>query len=528
MLPLKKSSAFLFPFGAIALLWILIAAKIFTFSFYDNEYDILPYARQDVHPEWLPGDWYLNLDIEYRGVFNLLAGNLVHWFGFSNGAYITRGIGYLAVAISIYFLFRAVDLKFSFAVLCLYFFLKSQSLVAGEWIVGGAETKTFAYAFVFLTLACFLRKKYLLAFVLAGLAVSFHVLVGFYALFCLGFAILLNKEWRLEWRKILLSAWPLAITGINGVKMLFLEVFSSALPNSDVGWEIYVTYRVSHHVYPPAWGIGVWIGRLGLGILLFILFLVWRKSSVAKFLATYGLASASLFLVGLLIYASGKITLLRYYWFRFPDTMIPFLTLLLVAYLGQEILDRKLPLTKWNDKQQAKLLSIVERVLSFGVAAIFIINLFLSMAHLSQELRYLREVESTAPLQTALRWISTNTPSQAVFLIAPSIQEFYIYAERPVFVTWKNAPQKSADLIEWFQRIRLCNGGHMPQQSSYASNIELQDNFYNLNENQINQIAQTYKIEYYLGSPQQDLSFERVYSNSSFTLYKLEQSKQTP
>ncbi|GAB4503560.1 MAG: hypothetical protein Fur0043_05520 [Anaerolineales bacterium] len=523
MLSLSKRLAIsLYPIGAITLLWILIITKVFTLSFYDNEYDTLPDARQDVHPEWLPEDWYLNLDIGYRSLFNLMAGNLVNLLGFRNGAYVSRGIGYLAVAMGVYLLFRTVKIRFSLAFLCLFFFLKSQSLVAGEWILGGAETKTLSYAFVFLALACFLQKKYLTAFALSGLAASFHVLVGFYALFCTAVAILLNKEWRCEWQKILLNAWPVAITGINGIKVLLTQSFSSASPDADSGWMIYVTYRVPHHLYPATWEGWEWIARFGLGILLFGLLLVWQKSNSAKFLATYGWASAGLFLVGRLIYISGKTTLLRYYWFRFPDTMIPFLTTLLSAYILERILDSQLTLPRLTVKQQIQVRLMLKWAFQLGVVALLIISMWLSTSRLHQELQDLKKAESTDPLLTTMRWISVNTPRQAVFLINPSILEFYIYAERAVFVTWKTSPQTAPDMLEWYHRLLLCNGGQPPYRSGYASTMELQNNFYALDEEQINRIVQRYDIDYYLGSSQQNLSFERVYSNSSFTLYKID------
>ena len=70
-------------------------------------------------------------------------------------------------------------------------------------------------------------------------------------------------------------------------------------------------------------------------------------------------------------------------------------------------------------------------------------------------------------------------------------------------------------------RIILCNGSRLPEKNGFDSVEELQSNFYKLNEEQIRQIADSYGISYYLGLPSQGLSFEMVYSNQSFAVYKI-------
>jgi hypothetical protein len=196
---------------------------------------------------------------------------MVDQLGFLYGAYAGRILAYSILAIALVVFFRAIRLRFALGFILLVLFLENQSLIAGEWIVAGVDTKTFAYAFALLSFSSLLKKRYLLGFAFAGAALSFHVLVGIYALFCTGFAMLLTlKSWRSEWRPLIRRSWPLFITGIFGL----LAIVQQLLPQGEVdvnkAWEIYVGLRVPHHVLPSSWGQDPWLIYLALATGLFL------------------------------------------------------------------------------------------------------------------------------------------------------------------------------------------------------------------------------------------------------------------
>ncbi|MBC8490602.1 MAG: hypothetical protein H8D45_31690, partial [Bacteroidetes bacterium] len=264
--------------GKIGVIWLLIVAKVFTFSNTVNEIDVLPSAKQFVAPNWLSNDWYLNLDIGYRHVFNSILGTIVSWQGFQYGSYVARLLVYLLLAIAIYILFRTLCLKFSFGLLILLLFLGNQSLIAGEWIVGGVDTKTISYAFAILSFSFFLRKRYLLGFAFAGAATSFHILVGIYALFCILVATLLNKTWRLDWRRYIYNSWTFFITGFWGLQAIVKQLLADSKVDAAKAWAIYVNFRVPHHVLPSSWNGYLWIAKLTLATALFLTIYFWCKS----------------------------------------------------------------------------------------------------------------------------------------------------------------------------------------------------------------------------------------------------------
>ncbi|KAF1079159.1 MAG: hypothetical protein GQF41_4546 [Candidatus Rifleibacterium amylolyticum] len=134
-------------------LWLIIYSYFFSFCYQVNEVDVLPSALQFVNQTWLPNDWYLNLSISYRQPFNLIAGSFITLLGFQYSAYLGRAVVYLLLSISLFTYFKTFRLRYTFALAGLLFFFKNQSLIACEWIIGGFDTKTIAYSFVFLSLS---------------------------------------------------------------------------------------------------------------------------------------------------------------------------------------------------------------------------------------------------------------------------------------------------------------------------------------------------------------------------------------
>jgi hypothetical protein len=245
-----------------------------------------------------------------------------------------------------------------------------------------------------------------------------------------------------------------------------------------------------------------------------------RKSNETRFVAAYALGSVSLFAFGLVIYIWGEVHLLRYYWFRFPDVMVPFMSATLIALFLNDIADGRPIIHTQSHRLQFGIQTLLRRVAPMILISATIIIILHSLYQRQVQFKYYRQHNEDQRL-SALQWISQNTPNQAIFLVDPTIRDFYIYARRAMFVSFKHSPQSAADILEWYERIKLCNGSRSPDKSGFKSLTELRANFYNLNENQIRQIANSYGISYYLGLSYQRSTFERVYSNSCFTVYRV-------
>jgi hypothetical protein len=120
----------------------------------------------------------------------------------------------------------------------------------------------------------------------------------------------------------------------------------------------------------------------------------------------------------------------------------------------------------------------------------------------------------------AMMWIRGYTPRDAIFLIDPSTERFYLNAERPMFVTWKHGPQSNAALLEWFDRLTLVNG-QVPQRRGFGLRSELHETYQQIDEHRIRAIMQRYKLDYCVVPARTTLPFARVYLDRTTAIYAL-------
>jgi hypothetical protein len=199
--------------------------------------------------------------------------------------------------------------------------------------------------------------------------------------------------------------------------------------------------------------------------------------------------------------------------------MVPFLIAVLVAlllnyltYLNIADIPRLKPNFKWTQ-------SIFNKGLPLLFALIAVLLTLQSVQFL--RVKYQRGLLRKNPdSREVFEWIEENTDKEAVFLIDPLILDFYLYAQRALFVSFQHSPQSAADILEWYERIELSNG----DQSFLTPKTKgiLRENFYQLDSLMIQQLADTYGLDYYLGLVENQLLFESVYADDTFVLYKID------
>jgi hypothetical protein len=254
--------------------------------------------------------------------------------------------------------------------------------------------------------------------------------------------------------------------------------------------------------------------KLALAFVFFLAVYLAVRSRAMRFLSAYALASMALFVAGLGFYAMGKTTLLRFYWFRFPDVMVPFLACVLLAALASGFLSLSEERQAWLRGAKAK----YGRILATA-AAVILLGLYpAARVLLALHAAAVSGVKAGEPV---LHWIAANTPQQAVFLVDPGWHNFYLVARRAMFVSFKHGPQSPANILEWYTRITLANGGKGPNQGGFGALKEIGTKFYGLDKTKVLEIAKSYKIDYYLGQTQRPLDLGVVYTDPDFTLYRL-------
>ncbi|MFW6180404.1 MAG: glycosyltransferase family A protein, partial [Spirochaetota bacterium] len=327
-LPIGGGAGFLMIFGYLVfslLLYNLLGS---------NERVTLVQARQFAVPGWIAGDWFLGTEVGYRLPFSMLAGSLARFLPL----HLSALAGRIAIlALYSYTLQRYLArLKVgAFLVLpFLFLHLRYQSLVAGEWIVTLFEAKSISYVFVLLALLFLMDRRYLLFSLMAGLALSFHGMTGVYALLAVLAAVLLNARFFVqEIPRLARNSYPLFLSGGFGLYATAAFMARSGGADRELATWVQLNVRFPHHLLPSHWNGYIWVVKLFLAVAFLAAVYLAAADRTRRVLASFALGGSLFFFAGLLFHATGRTDLLTFFWFRFPDVVLPLFTLLLLFSL---------------------------------------------------------------------------------------------------------------------------------------------------------------------------------------------------
>ncbi len=159
-----------------------------------NESHYLCKARHFWQPEWCRGDLFLE-SANPHAVFYAVFGWLTTRLSLEQTALLIRAgqslllaAGWLAVTV------RCLgDQRRAITAAVLFLLLHATGTWSGEWIIGGAESKVWAYGFLMLGMAAAIDGRWPVAGLLSGLAVSFHPVVGCWGVLIAGIGWVLNR-----------------------------------------------------------------------------------------------------------------------------------------------------------------------------------------------------------------------------------------------------------------------------------------------------------------------------------------------
>lgn len=359
--------------------------------------------------------------------------------------------------------------------------------MAGEWIVGGVEAKGLAYVLVFLALEAIVRNRWRGALLLAGGAGAFHVLVGGWTVVAIGLAWLAAVGERPK----LLSLFPAAMGGL-------VLALPGLVPAIALNWgvpketvqeaaRIYVFERLSHHLVFHRFG--VWHQARFALLLAMWLPLAWsaRRDRGVWRLELVVLGAVIVGLIGVLIdqgtvmmshygeatireYQLGAAPLLRYYWLRMSDSLVPMGTALAAVWWVARLQTARPQLASW-------LLMAAILAASANVAEVCyrrswqrlpgaILQPKPTMDSASASWWEVRApdmerangataAEWYADWRAACEWIDENTPPDARFITPRAQQTFKWYAGRAEIVNWKDVPQDAEGLVAWKENLDI-------------------------------------------------------------------------
>lgn len=445
-----------------------------------NEAHYLAKARHYWDPQWCQFDFFLN-SADAHEVFYWTFGWVAAVAGLPAAAWIGRLVTWVLLAWTWQRLsFALVPARFA-AVLsaATMIVLTTYGHMAGEWIVGGVEAKGFAFVLVFLGLEKLVHGRWHFVWPLLGAAAAFHVLVGGWSVIAAMIAWAIRRDDRptlVRSLPSLAAGFVLSLPGLVPVLLLNRGTPAEIVAEANL---IYVFERLPHHLvfHEFPW---LWIARHAL-LIVVLVFLARRVAPLWASPVTSAARASRLhaFVVGAIVLSlcgiaidqigvallrlwpdsvrleAGLASLLRFYWFRLADVMVPcgVALLLLVAIERWRILrpDRArwalialllgtcLPLAIANFQRQ-------QRPVPGAVLQSYYPQRY--------ELPWDQFEQEFHDWQRVCVWIQAETPADAIFLTPRAQQTFKWYAQRAEVVSVKDVPQDAQGIVAWRARIR--------------------------------------------------------------------------
>lgn len=479
--------------AAVAALTLLFAAAGAWPAPDVNEAVYLTKARHFADPAWGQGDFFLETP-DAHGGFYLVFGPLAAALPLDTVAWLGRWLGWLALAAGFAHavlpltdrrpppagagralpsaaegarargLWATADAR-TWAVVVLAGALFSLALrhttMAGEWVIGGCEAKVFAWACVLAGIGEIARSRWAGGVFAMGAGTALHVLVGGWGLLALVGAWLLGwlggaapERATVGWKAAALIVCGLALVAWGVVPALGLSAGAAAADRA-AAVRIYVVERLHHHLLPRSFPEPL-VSRHMLAILAWWLLARLVPPTPARSRVTaLVLAALGISLTGWAISWAEPLArdpvlaLLRYYWFRLADVIVPFaLAVTAALVVGDAATCRRLlPLPAW----------VLRTALMLGLVG----DVVAESAHwplpgrTGLVPRADSKVDGPAWIDIC-GWVRDHAPADACFLTPRGAVSFTWRTGRREVVSWKNSPQDVAALLEWRRRIVDC------------------------------------------------------------------------
>jgi hypothetical protein len=418
-----------------------------------NEPHYLGKAKHFWDAGWCAGD-LLYESSNAHAVFFFVTGYWAKWLSLTQLAWVGRAIGYGLLARGWQRAHQVLGIEGDPAWWSLVGFLMLASFgnLSGEWLVGGIEGKVFSYGFLLLAFADWQSDRLFRAALWAGLGISFHPVVGGWAVLA---ALLAGvgslRTCKHSWRTLIGALGVMILASLPG---LIPAVQVIAAPDSpDVrldGTYLQVYYRLKHHLDPMTFS---WRSWTGYGVLLVLTIALHRRliSIAAGRTWLWIVFWAGIFaLAGLLAgwgprpakempYYLERMYLLKFYPFRLFDVLLPMTA----------AMEATRAVSGWLSSQ-----SLATQRWSAVLAGIL---LFAGIAGGEWRRAQLHKptVFDSPEWVDVCEWIKQHTSPKALVQTPVYNQNFKWHAERAEYVAYKDVPQDNAGLVEWNRRMRF-------------------------------------------------------------------------
>lgn len=490
-----------------------------------NEPHYLAKARHFWRPDWCAGDLFLE-SANPHVVFYATFGWLAAAFSLEIAALLGRLISLLLLAIGWDRLVSRLipDPWGPQAAAWVFLLLQSCGNFAGEWLVGGVESKVVAYALVLWGCGALLSGQTVRGGALLGAAVSFHPVVGAWCVLCLIGAVAwqaLSGAWgrggagrssgrpaaerTATWRSYAAAVacgFAISLPGlIPAVAMLSSADPATAL-RADI---IQVAIRLDHHLDPYMFPVPAYTYYAGMVIVWWSLRRFVPPALAGRWLTAFTWMAIAVAIAGWLAAAgprpithlpwlTWRIKLLKLYPFRIADLVVPFTLAVTLAAL---VAARVAPLPT-----RRRWALVAGGFVSAFLAALLWPGIDKNPSRMPRPVR--------ADWIAALTWVAAETPRECLLWTPDEDWAVKWFAERPEYVNFKDCPQDAAGIVEWYERrVRLAEWKRDAGSDGLFTAPELAE------------IGERTGITHVVLSRMGPIEPEPVYTNASFRVFDL-------
>jgi L-rhamnose mutarotase len=567
-------------FQAIAEIALIFAAFAVQGAWPVPEMNEPYYVGKAIHywnQDSLRGDFFME-SADVQTVFYFTFGWLSLWLSPTTLIWTGRLVGWFLLAWAWRRLSMAVIPRPWFSVLtgALFGCLMERCHMAGEWIIGGIESKVFAYVLVLFGLESLLRNRWNRALWLFGAAASFHVLVGGWSIVAAALAwslirrcqasVVLPANYAISQPNQEPDRCPSLLAILPGVFGAILLALPGLIPALRLDWgvdpetlrqshQIYVFERLSHHLVLSGMRSD-FIRRMALlGVIWLALGQLTPAGATLRRLRAFVAGAVVIACVGAALhslifvdraFAAG---LLRYYWFRLLDVAMPLGVSMEIAVLiatrmaGVSCASAGagtaagLPSSEESPVGPSAcgagpVRSVCRRGRWWLALALLAIGIHLG-DYVKDRWSYVRDPWSSPPRsfvptnadaykawREACDWIvsSGQIPEHATFITPRRSQTFKWYTGRNEVATWKDVPQDATTLLEWWTRIQdiYATRQTLPNPPWHESMAEV-------GAERLRELGAKYHADYVITDVTDPLlSLPEVYHNSLYVIYRLQ------
>lgn len=455
----------------------------------------------------------------------------------------------------------AEDVPVGYALLTgiLFTFLMQHFNLAGEWVVGGAEAKVFSYALIFFGLGQIFSGRWNTGIIFLGLASAFHVLVGGWVILSLALAwgtmYVRGESGVPSFRSLLpglLVGFILSLTSL--VPTLGLNAGASA-KEIQLANIIYVYERLPHHLVIMSITQQSPVRVFLFGLLVVFWNFIAHRSRLSVADSTLRATVYGAIFIALMGVVLGVITplcrnfsagLLRFYWFRVADVMVPLgvavlsviqlgllcdtrLNPLLRFRVGHSEIEDEMKMTKKQLKRTGKIAEKARKNLPF-TRVVMVALCLLALYHVGSSVVRVsvpRPPRSCAGAAKYAAWrdicdaAHSGTEPTDVFMVPYNTRTFTWYSRRPVVTDWKDVPQDAKHLLGWWKRMTACHYGWHILSEQEPPQWGRQKTFSEVGKARLSQVGKIFGAKYLLTTRKDVLDMAVFYQNDEFTIYRL-------